>query len=93
VDVRRPKRRFCVIASPDTLARQTISVTAGSNQLYFQLNNGGKWEVLPDSPNSFFLLSLGGLEFSCRFVRNPTGKVSTLLMDGSGLQITARRVD
>jgi len=82
-----------VIASPGILARQTITVTAGPKQLYFQLNAGGKWEVLPDSPNSFFLLSLGGLEFLCRFPRDTMGKVSMLLMDGSGLRIAARRVD
>lgn len=82
-----------VIVSPNTLARQTITVTAGPKQLYFQLNDAGKWEVLPDSPTSFFLLSLGGLEFSCRFARDPAGKVSTLLMEGSGLEIAALRVE
>ena len=82
-----------VVVSPEILARQTITITTGANQLYFQFNDGGKWEVLPDSPSSFFLLSLGGLEFSCRFHRGAKGSPTTLLMDGNGLRVTARRVD
>ncbi|HYG34351.1 MAG TPA: hypothetical protein VEC99_06180 [Clostridia bacterium] len=82
-----------VIAAPEILARQTITISTGPNQLFLQLNDGGKWEVLPDSPASFFLLSYGGLEFSCHFARDGMGRVDTLFMEGCGLNIKACRVD
>ncbi len=78
-----------VVVEPDILARQTITVTAGAHQLYFHLNDGGAYEVLPDSRNSFFLVNYGGMDFSIRFGRDDTQKVDSLRMDGSGLHIVA----
>jgi hypothetical protein len=80
------------IASPEILARQIITVSAGPSQLYLQLNDGGKLEVLPDSATSFFLLGYGGMEFSCRFTRDPMNTINALLMEGGGLHISAIRV-
>ncbi len=81
------------ITSPEILARQNITVTAGDSQLYLQINDGGPFEVLPDSPTSFFLLGFGGINFSCRFGRDVLKRVSTLFMEGNGLSITAKRVE
>jgi len=81
-----------VVVSPDILARQTITVTPGTDQIYLQLNDGGKLEVLPDSHNSFFLVNYGGWDFSIRFGRNAKGIVDTLRMDGGGLHIVASTV-
>jgi hypothetical protein len=61
--------------------------------LYLQLNDGGKLEVLPDSRTSFFLLGLGGWEFSFRFTRDPMERVNALVMEGGGLSIRATRVE
>jgi hypothetical protein len=82
-----------VITSPDILARQTITISAGASQLYLQLNEARKLEVLPDSPVSFFLLGYGGLEFSFRFTRDPMGNVNALAMEGGGLRISATKGD
>jgi len=82
-----------VITAPEILAKQTITVSAGEAQLYFQINCGGKFEVLPDSAASFFLLGYGGLDFSCRFARDQAKRVSALVMQGSDLHITAKRVE
>jgi len=81
------------ITSPDVLAGQTITVSAGASQLYFQLNDGGKLEVLPESPTSFFLMALGGMDFSCRFARDQAAKVNTLAIEGGGLSLAATRVE
>ena len=81
------------ITSPEILARQTITLSAGPSQLYLQLNDGGKLEVLPDSRTSFFLLGLGGWEFSFRFTRDPMERVNALVMEGGGLSIRATRVE
>jgi hypothetical protein len=81
-----------VIVTPEILARQSITVSAGSGQLYFHLKNGGGWEVLPDSATSFFLLGYGGMEFSCRFRQDTASMVNGLLMEGAGLRISATRV-
>ncbi len=78
-----------VIGKPEILARQTITITAGASQLYFQLNDGGKLEVLPDSPTSFFLLNYGGMDFSCRFTRDSLNKADALILEGGGLNVTA----
>jgi hypothetical protein len=78
-----------VIDEPAILARQTISITTENSQLFFQLNDGGKLEVLPDSPTSFFLMNYGGMDFSCKFIRNSMNKITRLNMEGNGLSITA----
>jgi hypothetical protein len=72
---------------------QTITISAGTSQLYLQLNDGGKYEVLPDSPTSFFLLGYGGTDLSCRFTRAATEKVTALAMEGGGLALAATRVE
>ncbi len=79
-----------IITEPEILAKQIITITAGTNQLYFQLNNGGKLEVLPDSPTTFFLLNYGGMDFSCRFNCNSQKKIISLSMDGMGFAIKAK---
>jgi len=72
---------------------QVITVTAGTSQLYFQLNAGGRLEVLPGSPTSFFLLVSGGMDFLISFSRDGKGIVKGLAMDGSGLSLSAMRAD
>ncbi len=78
-----------VVVSPDILARQTITVTPGTDQIFIQLNDGGKLEVLPDSHATFFLVNYGGWDFTIRFGRDVSGMVDTLHMDGGGLHIVA----
>jgi hypothetical protein len=75
------------------MAGQTITVSAGASQLYLQLNDGGKYEVLPDSPTSFFLLGYGGTDLSCRFTRDAANKVRALAMEGGGLSLEATLVE
>jgi hypothetical protein len=81
------------VTAPETMAGQTITISAGKSQLYLQLNDGGKYEVLPDSPTSFFLLGYGGTDLSCRFTRAATEKVTALAMEGGGLALAATRVE
>ncbi len=81
-----------VVDTPEILAHQTITITAGAQQLYCQFNDGGKLEVLPDSPTSFFLLNYGGMDFSCRFPRDSTNIVRTMILEGGGLHVTASLV-
>jgi hypothetical protein len=66
---------------------------AGQSQLYLHLNDGGPFEVLPDFPNSLFLLGFGGLEFSCRFARDAANNVVALTMEGSALTTAAQRIE
>jgi hypothetical protein len=58
-----------------------------------QLNGAAKLEVLPSSATSFFLLGLGGWDFSFRFARDPAARVEALSMEGGGLSIAATRVE
>ena len=81
------------VTAPEVMVGQTITISAGKSQLYLQLNDGGKYEVLPGSPTSFFLLSFGGTDLSCRFTRDPAEKVTALAMEGGGLSLVATRVD
>jgi len=81
------------ITAPEVMAGQTITVSAGMGQLYLQLNDEGKYEVLPDSPRSFFLLGYGGTDLSCRFARDAADKVTALGMEGDGLSLAATRVE
>ncbi|HUL78293.1 MAG TPA: hypothetical protein VL691_13600, partial [Vicinamibacteria bacterium] len=81
------------VTAPEVMAGQTITISAGSSQLYLQLNDGGKYEVLPGSPTSFFLLAFGGTDLACRFTRGPAEKVTALAMEGGGLSVAATRID
>ena len=81
------------VTAPEVMAGQTITISAGQSQLYLQLNDSGKWEVLPDSPASFFLLGYGGTDLSCRFARDATERVTALAMEGAGLSLAATKVE
>lgn len=81
------------ITRPNIMSGQMITVTAGAGQIYFQLNAGGRLEVLPGSPTSFFLLVSGGMDFLISFPRDGKGIVNGLTMEGSGLSLSATRVD
>ena len=81
------------VTAPEVMAGQMITVSAGKSQLHLQLNDGGKYEVLPGSPTSFFLLGFGGTDLSCRFTRDPARKVTALAMEGGGLSLVAPRVE
>jgi hypothetical protein len=81
------------VTAPEVMAGQTIAISAGKGLLYLQLNDGGKYEVLPGSPTSFFMLGFGGLDLSCRFTRDATERVTALAMEGEGLSLAAARVE
>jgi len=82
-----------IITSPEILANQLITISQGSDCLHLQLNGGGPYELIPESPEAFVMLSYGGMEFACRFKSNMSKFRDELSMDGSGLAIIARRLE
>lgn len=82
-----------IISTPEILANQLITISQGHDCLNLQLNGGGPYELIPESPEAFVMLSYGGLEFACRFKRNMSLSGHELSMDGSGLAIIAKRIE
>jgi hypothetical protein len=82
-----------VITSPDLLAKQAITISQGTGCLNLQLNNGGLYELIPEVSSNFDMLSYGGVDFSCKFKRDLNKIVNEVVLEGSGLLITAKRIE
>jgi hypothetical protein len=82
-----------VISEPDVMAKQRVTISKGNNCLNLQLNGGGYYELIPDSPQTFSMLDYGGLDFKCNFDRNANNTVQELFLKGGGITITAKRIE
>jgi hypothetical protein len=80
-----------LILKPEVMLNQVISVTKGDSTLNLQLNRGGFYELVPDSPDSFSMLGYGGLDFKCRFNKVENQEKREIVLEGAGLSIVARR--
>lgn len=78
------------ITAPEVMARQTITISTENEHLNFQLNDGGPYRVYPQSSDTFFMMSYGGLDFKCNFYGE--NRAEKIVMKGSGLTIEARRI-
>ncbi len=78
-----------MITNPEVMAKQIITISKGNDLLKLQLNDGGFYEVIPESVESFCMLDYGGLDFICKFRRNNNEMVEELIMEGNGLSIAA----
>ena len=87
--------RYCgeyTIVAPVVMEEQRISITAGEGVLYLQLNGGGLYELTPDSPHTYSMLSYGGLDLKCTLQDPDDEENPLLLINGGGLSITGRRI-
>ena len=80
-----------LILKPEVMLNQVITVSKGDTTLNLQLNGGGYYELVPDSPDSFSMLGYGGLDFKCRFNKAENQEKGEILLEGGGLSIVARR--
>ena len=80
------------ITSPLEMAGQKITLSNEKEFLNLQLNNGGPYKVFPQSPDSFFMMSYGGIDFSCSF-KMEGDKATRLFLINPGLSVEACRTE
>lgn len=81
-----------LILEPDVMSGQLIFVSKSDTCLNLQLNGGGYYELIPDSPNSFSMLGYGGLDFKCTFNKIWNQAIGEISVEGGGLYIRAKRM-
>lgn len=80
------------ILEPETMMNQLIMITKADTTLNLQLNGGGYYELIPDSPATFSMLGYGGLDFKCSFTKNENQSPELLSLFNEGLLVKARRI-
>ena len=65
---------------------RTIIISTEAGKLYFQVPDYSKVELLPESDNSFFYISLDG-DFEVTFVSDDTGLITQLLYREGEIEI------
>jgi hypothetical protein len=81
-----------VVENPNYMGGQVLTISLGNDCLHLQLNHGGYYDVIPDSPNSFVLMGYGGLELYINFLEDANQKTQCIKMEGSGLELVAYRI-
>lgn len=81
------------IYEPDVMAKQVLSVRSEDRSLKLQLNEGGDYELIPDSPHSFSMLEYGGLDFKCTFPKNEKNVADEIHLNAGNLSIKAKRIE
>lgn len=79
------------ITSPLEMAGQTLTLTNGKEFINLQLNNGGPYKLVPLDANSFFMMSYGGIDFTCRFEKNDN-QTTRLFLGNAGFLVEAYRI-
>jgi hypothetical protein len=81
------------IYEPDVMAKQILSVKKGDRILKLQLNQGGEYELIPDSPQTFSMLDYGGLDVKCTFLKNEKNLADEIHLNAGILTIKAKRIE
>jgi len=78
-----------LIVEPIVMSGQTIAITRNDTCLNVQLNGGGYYDMIPDSPKSFSMLGYGGLDFKCTFQELNEQPNKQLILDRGPFHLVA----
>lgn len=81
------------IYEPEVMVKQLLCIRRKDNVLKLQLNQGGDYTLIPDSPQTFSMLEYGGLDFKCTFLKNEKNIAEEIHLQAGDLSIKAKRIE